>query len=170
MTISLTHNEPLEHPRRRPLYFRDTATAGGRHGQPIPPQAPTVFDYSPYIEQAGLYERIVAAPGKVPLRATFETNRGCPYSCTYCDWATTRKLRPFDMSRVEAEVDWLGRMAVPCFPRRLINEPMRFIVMSGKTSQSYMRQQNSPNEFEGLRQISPLPASRLSSTMPRQKA
>lgn len=38
----------------------------------------------------------------------FETNRGCPYGCTYCDWgsATMSRIRRFDIDRVAAEFEW----------------------------------------------------------------
>ena len=37
-----------------------------------------------------------------------ETNRGCPYGCTYCDWgsATLSRIRKFDLDRVFAELEW----------------------------------------------------------------
>ncbi|MEH6584932.1 MAG: radical SAM protein [Halioglobus sp.] len=39
-----------------------------------------------------------------------ETNRGCPYGCTYCDWgsATLEKVTRFDLARVEAELEYLA--------------------------------------------------------------
>lgn len=38
----------------------------------------------------------------------FETNRGCPYGCTFCDWgsATRSRVRRFDLDRVGAEFEW----------------------------------------------------------------
>jgi hypothetical protein len=38
----------------------------------------------------------------------FETNRGCPYGCTFCDWgsATQSRIRKFDLGRVTAEFEW----------------------------------------------------------------
>lgn len=47
---------------------------------------------------------------QVPM-ATLETNRGCPYGCTYCDWgsATLEKVSKFSLQRVRQEVDYLGR-------------------------------------------------------------
>jgi putative methyltransferase len=79
-----------------------------------PTEVPAVFDFSPYIEQSELYERIMAQLGNRWINATWETNRGCPYSCSFCDWgsATMSKVRRFDMGRVEAEVDWLGKIGV----------------------------------------------------------
>jgi hypothetical protein len=43
-----------------------------------------------------------------------ETNRGCPYGCTFCDWgsATASKIRKFDLDRVFAEFEWCARNKV----------------------------------------------------------
>ncbi|WP_152663006.1 B12-binding domain-containing radical SAM protein [Arsukibacterium ikkense] len=43
--------------------------------------------------------------------AIIETNRGCPYGCTFCDWgsATNQKVRKFDYERVKQEIDWIGQ-------------------------------------------------------------
>lgn len=47
--------------------------------------------------------------------ATLETNRGCPYGCTFCDWgsATLQKLRRFELDRVRAEIDWIVAHRIP---------------------------------------------------------
>lgn len=39
-----------------------------------------------------------------------ETNRGCPYGCTYCDWgsATLQKVTKFDTARVIAEIEYIA--------------------------------------------------------------
>lgn len=46
--------------------------------------------------------------------ATLETNRGCPYGCTYCDWgsATLEKVSRFSLPRVEDEIEYLARNRV----------------------------------------------------------
>ncbi len=77
-------------------------------------EVPTVFDYSPYVEQSDLYERIKLTNPDKYLSVTWETNRGCPYSCSYCDWgsATMAKVRQFDISRVNAELEWFAKMRV----------------------------------------------------------
>lgn len=43
--------------------------------------------------------------------AVLETNRGCPFGCTYCDWgsATLEKVSKFAPERVIAEIDYLTR-------------------------------------------------------------
>lgn len=45
------------------------------------------------------------------VAAIVETNRGCPYGCTFCDWgsATLSKIRQFGMDRVRAEIEWVAR-------------------------------------------------------------
>lgn len=42
--------------------------------------------------------------------AILETNRGCPYGCTYCDWgsATLQKITRFTPERVIAEIEFLA--------------------------------------------------------------
>lgn len=48
------------------------------------------------------------------LAAIIETNRGCPYGCSFCDWgsATLSKIRQFAIERVEAEIEWIARNRV----------------------------------------------------------
>src|SRR5690606_4749801 len=47
--------------------------------------------------------------------APSETNRGCPYGCTFCDWgsATLSRIRKFDIDRVFAEIEWCGQNQIP---------------------------------------------------------
>ncbi|MBK79577.1 MAG: hypothetical protein CMQ43_01485 [Gammaproteobacteria bacterium] len=43
----------------------------------------------------------------------WETNRGCPYKCSFCDWGVTgSKVRKFDLSRLNAEADWISRNGI----------------------------------------------------------
>jgi putative methyltransferase len=84
----------------------------GAEREPIftgPAKVPDVFDYSPYVEQSSYYERLLRGQGV--FHATWETNRGCPFSCSFCDWgsSTMSKVRRFDMQRVEAELEWMAR-------------------------------------------------------------
>ena len=46
--------------------------------------------------------------------AIIESNRGCPFGCTFCDWgsATRQKIRKFDLQRVKDEIAWVGRNQV----------------------------------------------------------
>jgi putative methyltransferase len=76
------------------------------------PELPTRFDVSPYIAQSAYFERLISEHGPALLNAVWETNRGCPYSCSFCDWGsnTMSKIRRFDIDRVMQEAEWLGRM------------------------------------------------------------
>lgn len=64
---------------------------------------------SPYL--MGLFEVFRGVPR---LHVTLETNRGCPYGCTFCDWgsATLSKIRKFDLDRVFGDLEWCAHMKV----------------------------------------------------------
>ncbi len=64
---------------------------------------------SPYL--AGTFECFAAS--EMPM-AIIETNRGCPYGCTFCDWgsATNSRIRKFDLDRVKAELTWCAQNKV----------------------------------------------------------
>ncbi len=62
---------------------------------------------SPYIEN--IFKPLIEAnPGEEWL-VMWETNRGCPFSCTFCDWgsATIAKVNKFGLDRLYAEIDWI---------------------------------------------------------------
>ena len=42
--------------------------------------------------------------------APWETNRGCPYACTFCDWgsATNTKMRKWSEQRMFKEIEWFA--------------------------------------------------------------
>ena len=58
---------------------------------------------SPY--EQGVFDQY---QGKVEA-AIIESNRGCPFGCTFCDWgsATNQKVRKYDLERVKKELDWI---------------------------------------------------------------
>ena len=64
---------------------------------------------SPYL--SGLFEEYNPGPVRA---ATIETNRGCPYGCTFCDWgsATLQRVRLFDCDRVKDEILWCAQRGV----------------------------------------------------------
>jgi radical SAM superfamily enzyme YgiQ (UPF0313 family) len=63
---------------------------------------------SPYL--TGVFDKIMSETRGVEWNATVETNRGCPYACTFCDWGslTYNKVKKFNLERVFAELEWIG--------------------------------------------------------------
>jgi radical SAM superfamily enzyme YgiQ (UPF0313 family) len=63
------------------------------------------LDLLPSAYLTGLFDNYI---GLDDLFVILETNRGCPYGCTFCDWgsATASKIRKFGMERVVAELEW----------------------------------------------------------------
>ncbi len=61
---------------------------------------------SPYT--TGVFDKMMAAYPMIDFQATLETNRGCPYSCAFCDWCFTEKIRYFPMEKVKKEIEWMS--------------------------------------------------------------
>jgi len=61
---------------------------------------------SPYL--SGVFDHIVQNHPTALWAMTLETNRGCPYACTFCDWGgvTYSKIKKFGLERVSAEMQW----------------------------------------------------------------
>ncbi|NQT46479.1 MAG: radical SAM protein [Candidatus Omnitrophica bacterium] len=67
---------------------------------------------SPYLD--GIFDPLMDANPQEGWVALWETNRGCPFSCTYCDWgsATKDKIYAYDMERLFREIDWFSRKRI----------------------------------------------------------
>ena len=67
---------------------------------------------SPYLD--GTFEELIAANPQERWLVLWETNRGCPFSCTFCDWgsATQSKVFQFDIERLCREVDWFAEHSI----------------------------------------------------------
>ncbi|MFZ5781031.1 MAG: B12-binding domain-containing radical SAM protein [Pseudomonadota bacterium] len=63
---------------------------------------------SPFLE--GAFDAIMAANPNESWIGLWETNRGCPFRCTFCDWgsATAAKVTKFGEDRLYREVDWFA--------------------------------------------------------------
>lgn len=61
---------------------------------------------SPYT--TGVFDKIIADNPEIMWSMTFETNRGCPYHCTFCDWGslTYSKVKKFNIEHVRADLEW----------------------------------------------------------------
>jgi len=64
---------------------------------------------SPYL--SGVMDEFLSHPGFVPL---IETNRGCPYSCTFCSWGDMAKSKSasFPVERILKELDFIAEANV----------------------------------------------------------
>ena len=63
---------------------------------------------SPYL--TGVFDKIMADNPDVVWNGTLETNRGCPFACTFCDWGslTYAKIKKFPMPKVLQELTWMA--------------------------------------------------------------
>ena len=63
---------------------------------------------SPYIK-GGPFDKLIEESG-IDFQAIVETNRGCPFKCSYCFWGNdlNTKFRHFSLDRVEQVSNWLG--------------------------------------------------------------
>lgn len=64
---------------------------------------------SPYLE--GYYDEVFHRHPELQFQAIIETNRGCPFQCTFCYWGKggmSRKYRFHGIDRVKAEIDWMA--------------------------------------------------------------
>lgn len=80
------------------------------HTPPAPRQTEISLYPSPYL--SGVFDALLSEP--VRWHAILETNRGCPFSCTYCDWgsATASRVLRFDDARVLQEMEWMARQQI----------------------------------------------------------
>ncbi len=63
---------------------------------------------SPFLD--GSFDALMAAHPDETWIGLWETNRGCPFQCTYCDWgsATAAKVTKFEMDRLKREAQWFA--------------------------------------------------------------
>jgi len=58
---------------------------------------------------SGVFDHIIEKYPDYSWASTFETNRGCPYQCTFCDWGglTYSKVKKFNLEYVKQSIDWI---------------------------------------------------------------
>jgi radical SAM superfamily enzyme YgiQ (UPF0313 family) len=94
---------------------RDYASVQGitHAGKPTPPRTRerdlNVFP-SPYL--SGVFDELYELPFE--YQTVWETNRGCPYRCTFCDWGsmTAQKLYTVDEETLKKEIDLFGEKKI----------------------------------------------------------
>ena len=84
---------------------------GGKiiRNQFTPSQGPPQELASPYLD--GCFDPLIEQYSYLTFSATLETNRGCPYHCSFCDWGgeIRSELHNMSMERVLAEIEWFAR-------------------------------------------------------------
>lgn len=76
------------------------------------PKQPRIKDLSivpsPFLQ--GVFAPLMQAHPQTAWRTVWETNRGCPFECTFCDWgsAIAAKVNRFELDRIVAEAEWLA--------------------------------------------------------------
>jgi radical SAM superfamily enzyme YgiQ (UPF0313 family) len=68
---------------------------------------------SPFL--AGTFDKTLSANPNENWIGLWETNRGCPFTCTYCDWGSatgSKKIGLFDYERLEKEMLWFSENKV----------------------------------------------------------
>jgi radical SAM superfamily enzyme YgiQ (UPF0313 family) len=74
--------------------------------------APRMVDHgeelSPYLKN--VFVPLIKANPHEHWLAIWETNRGCPFACTYCDWGSSiqSKVNKFEINRLYKEVSWFA--------------------------------------------------------------
>jgi radical SAM superfamily enzyme YgiQ (UPF0313 family) len=63
---------------------------------------------SPYL--AGVFNRLMQENPEENWLGLWETNRGCPYGCAYCEWGGEyhKKLVNHDLEKLLKEIDWFS--------------------------------------------------------------
>ena len=68
---------------------------------------------SPYLTDI-IWDLVQKKPG-IKYIAAWETNRGCPYPCTFCDWGslTNSKLTSWSEDQLFKEIEWFADNKIP---------------------------------------------------------
>jgi hypothetical protein len=104
----------LENLRPEPDFRTINGCSINRRGELFKtPPAPRIRNLerlpSPYL--TGVFDPMLEQNPNAQWNAVIETNRGCPYRCSFCDWGTLTysKVTLTSRGRVLDEVEWLAR-------------------------------------------------------------
>lgn len=64
---------------------------------------------SPFL--TGIFDQMIEENPQENWIGLWETNRGCPFKCTFCDWGVGSKKRmaDYDLDRLFCEIDWFSK-------------------------------------------------------------
>jgi len=68
------------------------------------------FEESPSVYLEGIFDKLIKENPEQKWAALIETNRGCPFSCSYCYWGkkTRNRVHEYKIEKVFAELDWFS--------------------------------------------------------------
>jgi putative methyltransferase len=93
------------------IAWRDRVTGICVRNEMERPQSRDLDVYpSPYVN--GLFEDLMAIRPDLEFQQIVETNRGCPFPCTFCFWGQgglSRKYRFHSLTRVSQEIEWAAK-------------------------------------------------------------
>jgi putative methyltransferase len=96
------------------IAWRDLTTGACVRNDQERPQSRDLDVYpSPYL--IGLYEDLFENSNGLEFQQIIETNRGCPFLCTFCYWGQgglSRKYRFHGIERVAEEIEWAAKHKV----------------------------------------------------------
>lgn len=86
---------------------------GQFHSHPRPDRIQNLDEIpSPYL--LNLFAPLLKQNAGTHWIGLWETNRGCPFSCSYCDWgaAIAAKVTRFGLERLKLEAEWFGKNGI----------------------------------------------------------
>ena len=100
------------------LILPSPALGGPRFCATGPQDLPAEFAESPWLANRDYFEQVIPrlkaqrADGSIII--SWETDRGCPYNCTFCDWGsnTYSKVRRLPIDRLRQEAMWIGEQQI----------------------------------------------------------
>lgn len=68
------------------------------------------IDYYPSPYLTGVFDKLCNVSDELEFNAQLETNRGCPYHCSFCDWCDyDLPMRLFPIERVKKDLEWISQ-------------------------------------------------------------
>ncbi len=77
------------------------------------PQGERIVDLnevpSPYL--AGIFDSLIKSNPEQVWLGLWETNRGCPFTCSYCEWGEEyhKKVSDHNLEKLSKEIDWFSK-------------------------------------------------------------
>ena len=91
-----------------PQFLSINGTISGGVNKLVKRKAPSQLDKLPSPYLSGFFDQVFNKYPDHHFNIIIESNRGCPYSCFFCDMQDSyyTKIYKFELERVKAEIDW----------------------------------------------------------------